>query len=227
MTVRLCGKGLHALEGDNLLPIKGRGHTGRCRACKQGNEERYRPTMFEARWPILDPDLTRDELIAEATADLPNVRPPGRALHSKVWTVDGSELVLRARAARPSLPGETCKNGHDLSHEDNVVMYADGRRRCRECRDESQRGVREARHAVAPLKLRPRENERRFPVAPLLDLLERGQYPGVGEDDMQALHRALRNDGRLPEVYADRIACRMKLHPCLIWPEWFAEEVAA
>ena len=84
----------------------------RCVTCLKASETRRKkrkfPTNFTASWPILDPSMSEDELIAEATADLPNMRPKSHRLAGKTWTVDGNKLTLTAYAYEqpPPVRGE-------------------------------------------------------------------------------------------------------------------------
>lgn len=51
---------------------------------------------FRATWPILDDTLGMDDLIAEAEADLPNVRPHGVRLFHRRWSIEDGHLCLIA-----------------------------------------------------------------------------------------------------------------------------------
>lgn len=53
---------------------------------------------FRATWPILDDTMSMDELIAEAEADLPNVRPRGLRLFHRRWSIGDGHLCLTADA---------------------------------------------------------------------------------------------------------------------------------
>lgn len=208
----MCRKGLHRMEGDNLQPIPSGGY--RCRTCKQEADGRRVWQCIIRRWPH-DPALDRDQLAADAT-------PDGHALIDVTFDrhedFGGQWLVLTA-TAKPI----RCTRGLHVMTEANQIKRQDGIR-CKGCKrlsDQEQR----AKKAVQTVVLRPRMGERTFPVAPLLRVLERSSVD-LHDTDWQRVKRA-KMDGQLAEVIADHLACRLKLHPCLIWPDWFSEEVAA
>lgn len=78
--------------------------------------------------------------------------------------------------------------------------------------------------------------QQRFPLAPLYELAQRvANLPEGARDDGFTTVRLARMtgtelryfyrwraDGGVPIFSADRVACRLGFHLCLIWPEWFA-----
>lgn len=82
-------------------------------------------------------------------------------------------------------------------------------------------------------------HRRRFPAGPLLEIAERRTLDrgtdttshslaaqiGVTRETVQRWQT--HPDATLAESFADRLACQIGLHPCEVWPEWFAESVPA
>jgi plasmid maintenance system antidote protein VapI len=72
---------------------------------------------------------------------------------------------------------------------------------------------------------------RRYPAAPMAAILRRYmRRRSLTWDEMAALLGVCQRSlvryitaDTLCEQVADRLACRIGLHPCLIWPEWFGD----
>lgn len=63
---------------------------------------------------------------------------------------------------------------------------------------------------------------RRFPIQPLLDVVDPGSLRPICNAEV---YRWMRR-GWLSEVQADRVATWLRVHPSQIWAEWFAFEDA-
>jgi hypothetical protein len=53
---------------------------------------------FRATWPVEDASIPETQLIAEAKADLPNVKPADTTLRNLQWSVEGGHVCLIAEA---------------------------------------------------------------------------------------------------------------------------------
>ena len=71
---------------------------------------------------------------------------------------------------------------------------------------------------------------RRFPLAPLLVADKVDTYGELG-DLLGITRRSVQRyaDEGISLYGADRLACRLGMHPCLVWPEWWptVEELEA
>jgi hypothetical protein len=120
--------------------------------------------------------------------------------------------------------------GHDKT-PDNSRRKKDGAGRyyptCRICyraTEERRRQKRRIARGELPhsRQTTPAEAAIKFPIEPLLTYI---QLRTLTIDQERAVQRAKKN-GRLTLVAADKVACAIGVHPCLIWPEWFADVVA-
>lgn len=70
---------------------------------------------------------------------------------------------------------------------------------------------------------RPRcPDTRTWPIAPLLDVLSAAQRVNLPDAlGVSAGFLSQIEGGGLPDRTADRVAIRLGLHPCMIWPDWF------
>lgn len=111
---------------------------------------------FRATWPVTDPACAEDELIAEAQADLPNLRPDGYSLYDLKWTVTTDAVTLEASVLKHRPPAKCGTDGGYYRHK--RTTYTDPCEPCKEAHRAYERHRKAVKRGEQP-KGPPRTNQ--------------------------------------------------------------------